>query len=163
MSSILMNTLFYKAVILQGEIWRRSLFGLRGLKRAAGNLRQAWVGVDSASGEWWEGKREKKEIQIKCTIQVACACVASVSVRFRSKKQGTRVKTTRKMAQVKERGGGGEERKVWLLPLPHPPISFFGSRFVSPAVKTENPVSLGFFCSETKRRRLLRRLRFKQS
>ena len=32
MSLILMTTLFYKAVILQGEIWRLSLLGLKGLK-----------------------------------------------------------------------------------------------------------------------------------
>ena len=30
MSLILMTTLFYKAVILQGEIWRWSLLGLKG-------------------------------------------------------------------------------------------------------------------------------------
>ena len=38
------------------------------------------------------------------------ACVASVSVRFRSKKRES--KTARKMARVKERGGG---KKVRLL------------------------------------------------
>ena len=32
MSLVLMTTLFYKAVILQGEIWRWSLLGLKGLK-----------------------------------------------------------------------------------------------------------------------------------
>ena len=32
MSLILMNTLFYKAVILQGEIWLWSLLGLKGLR-----------------------------------------------------------------------------------------------------------------------------------
>ena len=31
MSVILMTTLFYKALILQGEIWRWSLLGLKGL------------------------------------------------------------------------------------------------------------------------------------
>ena len=31
MSSILMTTVFYKAVILQGEIWHWSLLGLKGL------------------------------------------------------------------------------------------------------------------------------------
>ena len=31
-SSILMTTVFYKAVILQGEIWRWSLLGLKGLR-----------------------------------------------------------------------------------------------------------------------------------
>ena len=33
------------------------------------------------------------------------ACVASVSVRFRSKERGTRVKDRANMARVKERGG----------------------------------------------------------
>ena len=47
------------------------------------------------------------------------------------------------MAQVKEREGVGKK----------------GSRFISRAVKTENPVPrFFFFCSETKRKRLLRRL-----
>ena len=43
-------------------------------------------------------------------------------------------KTARKMARVKERGGAGEEREelpLSFLPLPHPPLSFFGSRSVS--------------------------------
>ena len=43
------------------------------------------------------------------------ACVASVSVRFRSKERGTRVK----MAQAKEWGGGEEEKnETFFLPLP---------------------------------------------
>ena len=50
------------------------------------------------------------------------------------------------MAQVKERGGGGEERKEALFPsFPLPPLSFFGSCFISRAAKTENPVPLSFF------------------
>ena len=43
-------------------------------------------------------------------------------------------KTARKMARVKERVGGGEERKelpISSLPLPLLPLSFFGSRSVS--------------------------------
>ena len=52
-------------------------------------------------------------------VTVVIACVASVSVWFRSKERGTRVKlTARKMAQVKERGGGGEERKETLADKP---------------------------------------------
>ena len=107
-----------------------------------------------------------------CGIQnlgkyVACgilACVASVSVRFRSKKWGTRVKDRAKLAQVKERGGVGEERKETFLPFLKPsfpfpfPSFFLGSRLISRAVKTENPFPRSFFCSETKRKRLLRRL-----
>ena len=34
MSLILMTTLFYKAVILHGEIWRWSVLGLKGLNNA---------------------------------------------------------------------------------------------------------------------------------
>ena len=34
MSLILMTTLFYKALILQGEIWRWSLLGPKGLRMA---------------------------------------------------------------------------------------------------------------------------------
>ena len=47
------------------------------------------------------------------------------------------------MAQVKERGEGGEERKETALLLPPPP-SFIGSRFISRAAKTENPVPRSF-------------------
>ena len=49
------------------------------------------------------------------------------------------------MAQLKERGGVWEERQVSFLPLPLPPLSFFGSRFISRAVKTENPFPRSFF------------------
>ena len=49
------------------------------------------------------------------------------------------------MAQVKERGGGGEERKESFPPLPLPPLSFFGSCFISRAAKTVNPVPRSFF------------------
>ena len=47
---------------------------------------------------------------------VTVACVASVSVRFRRKERES--KTARKVAQVKERGGGGEERKETLADKP---------------------------------------------
>ena len=47
------------------------------------------------------------------------ACVASVSVRFRSKERGTRVKDRGKMARVKERGGDREEMKETLADQPH--------------------------------------------
>ena len=48
------------------------------------------------------------------------------------------------MAQVKERGEGGEERKETALLLLPPPPSFIGSRFISRAAKTENPVPRSF-------------------
>ena len=48
------------------------------------------------------------------------------------------------MAQVKERGGVGKEGRI--LPSPPPPLlSFFGSRFISRAVKTEYPLPRSFF------------------
>ena len=49
-------------------------------------------------------------------------------------------KTALKMAQVKERAGGGEERKFPSFPSPSPPLSFSGIRFISRAAKAENPV-----------------------
>ena len=45
-----------------------------------------------------------------------------------------------------------------ILPLPFPPLSLFGSRFISRAVNTESPLPSVFLCFETKRKRLLRRL-----
>ena len=44
------------------------------------------------------------------------------------------------------------------FPSPSPLFHFFGSRFISRVVKTEDPVCWGFFCSETKQKRLLSRL-----
>ena len=55
------------------------------------------------------------------------AFVASVSVRFRSKERGTR---------VKERAKSGISKSL---------LSFFGSCFISRAFKTENPVPRSFF------------------
>ena len=153
----------YKAVILQGEIWCWSLLGLKGLKRAPEDLQEAWVGVDSASGEWWEGKREKNEIQIKCTIQVACACVVSVSVRFRSKEQGTRVKDRAKNGASK-RAGRGWRRKEGLLPSPpHPPSFSFWLSFHFLRGQNRKSRSSVFFAPKLNGKRLLRRPRFKQS
>ena len=62
------------------------------------------------------------------------ACVANVSVRFRSKERGTRVKHCAKDGASK-RAGRGVGKKVSFLPLPLPPLSFFGSRFISRAAK----------------------------
>ena len=61
----------------------------------------------------------------------------ALSVRFRSKERGTRVKDCAKNG-VSERAGKG-----WALPLP--PLSFFGSCFIPRAAKTENPVPRSFF------------------
>ena len=75
------------------------------------------------------------------------ACVASVSVRLRSKERGTRVKDRAKNG-VRERAGKGwgkKGRKVSFLPLPRPQLSFFGSCFISRVAKTENPVPRSFF------------------
>ena len=83
------------------------------------------------------------------------ACVASVSVRFRSKERGTRVsqRPCEKMAQVKERGGGGQE-------TPLPSFIFWLSFHFSGGQNRKSPSSV-LFCSETKRKRLLRRLAVK--
>ena len=85
--------------------------------------------------------------------------MASVSVRFRSKERGTRVKDRAKNGASKRAGRGGEESTSFPSITP---LSFFGSRFISRAVKTENPVPR-FFCSETKRKRLLRRRKILRS
>ena len=60
---------------------------------------------------------------------ISIACVASVSVWFRSKERGTRVKDRAKNGASKRVGRG----------------SFFGSCFISRAAKTENPVPRSFF------------------
>ena len=80
----------------------------------------------------------------QCSFQPFLTCVASVSVRFRSKQLGARVKDR----ESKRAGRGGEERKETFfsfLPLSLPPLSFFGSRSISRAAKTENPVTRSSF------------------
>ena len=59
------------------------------------------------------------------------ACQASVSMQFWSTEQGTR---------VKERVKNGPSP-----PPPPPPLSFLGSRSISRAAKTENPIPRSFF------------------
>ena len=66
-----------------------------------------------------------KERHYLCTN---IACVASVSVRFRRKERGTR---------VKDREKSGASKRA--------PLSLFGSRFISRAVKTESPLPQYFF------------------
>ena len=73
------------------------------------------------------------------------ACVASVSVRFRSKERGTRVKDRAKNGPSKRAGRGWGKK----LPLPLLPLSFFGSRFISRGVKTESPLPWSFFAPKT--------------
>ena len=60
-------------------------------------------------------------------------------MRFRSKEQGTRVKDRAKNGTSKraERGWGRNPNpNLSFLPLPLPPLSFFGSHFISSAAKT---------------------------
>ena len=67
--------------------------------------------------------------------------------------------TARKLGGVNERVGGGEERKKNFHSLTL--LSFFGSCSIFRAAKTENAVphpSLVILCSETTRKRFLRRL-----
>ena len=103
-----------------------------------------WEAIHFIS-KWWKILlvfcRDENLLSIP-RFKLNVACVASVSVRLTSKERGTRneereSKTARQMAQVKERGGGGGERKETL--------SFFGSRFISRSVKTENPLPRSFF------------------
>ena len=49
------------------------------------------------------------------------------------------------MVQVKERGGGGKERKETALTLSLPPLSVFGPRLICGAIKTENPLPRSLF------------------
>ena len=77
-------------------------------------------------------------------ISVNLACVAIVSVRFRSKERATRVKDRAKNGASK-RAGRGWAIGLDPLPLPSPLFHFFGSRFISRAAETENPVPRSFF------------------
>ena len=74
-------------------------------------------------------------VSTQCSFQPFLTCVASVSVRFRSKQLGARVKDR----ESKRAGRGGEERKETFFFLP------FGSRSISRAAKTENPVTQSSF------------------
>ena len=69
-------------------------------------------------------------------------------------------KTARKIARVKEEGGGGEEWKETLTSAPSPPSSFHCVALVSFLVspKPKIPFLCLFFCSGTERKHLLRRL-----
>ena len=80
--------------------------------------------LPSTVGIWWVKALKERKYP-----------VAIVSVRFRSKERGTRVKDRAKNDTSKraERGWGRKEGNV---PLPLPPLSFFGSHFISRAAKT---------------------------
>ena len=78
--------------------------------------------------------------------QSGIAWVASVSVRFRSKKRGTRVKDRAKNGASKK-----AEKRGRFLPLPLPPLSFFAFRFTSRAAKTEDPLPRSFFAPKPDR------------
>ena len=101
------------------------------------------------------GKSSSEHKTNNFALAIKRACVASVSVRFRSKERGTRVsqRPREKMAQIKEQGGGGEE-------TPLPSFTFCLSFHFSRGQNRKSPSSV-LFCSETKRKRLLRRLAVK--
>ena len=95
-------------------------------------------------------------------IIILIACAASVSVQFWSKERGTRIKDRAKNGASKI-AGKGWGRKEGNFPIPLHPLSFFGSRSIFRAAKTENPSPRRFlFCfgSETTRKRLLRRVSY---
>ena len=88
------------------------------------------------------------------------ACVASVSVRFRRKKRETRVKDRTENGTSKRAGRGwGGKKGVSFLPSPPPPTSFiFWFSFNFLGDQNRKSPSTVSFCSESKRKRLLRRL-----
>ena len=94
-------------------------------------------------------------------IQNALACVASVSVWFRSKERGTRVKDSAKNGSS-ERAERGWWRKEGNRFFPSPPLSlsfiFMLSLHFLRCQNQKSP-SLVFLCFETKRKRLVRRLK----
>ena len=97
-----------------------------------------------------------KSVNIK-TITVAC--VASVSVRFRSKERGKRVKDRAKNGLSKRAGRGWGRKEGNFLPSPSPPptFTFWLLSYFSRGQNRKSRSSV-FLYSETKRKRLLRRL-----
>ena len=87
--------------------------------------------------------------QLKNFLNCFVACVASVSVLFRSKERGARVKDQAKNGASK-RGGGWEERKETFLPLPLPPFIFWLSfRFSSGQNRESRSVGLSLLRNST--------------
>ena len=66
MSVILMTTLFYKALILQGEIWCWSLLGLKGLK----------------PNRWREKRVEIKILKVNMMLQWKALILDDTAVRL---------------------------------------------------------------------------------
>ena len=90
------------------------------------------------------------------------ACVASVSVRFRSKERGTIVKDCAKNGLSKRVGRGWGRKEGNASPPPSPPFIFWLVFHFSRGLNRESCSSV-FLCSETKRKRLLRRLQCSKS
>ena len=90
---------------------------------------------------------------------ITVACVASVSVRFRSKERGKRVKDRAKNGLSKRAGRGWGRKEGNFLPSPSPPPTFI-FWLLSHFSRGQNRKSRSsvFLYSETKRKRLLRRL-----
>ena len=73
--------------------------------------------------------------------------MASVSVRFRNKERGTRVKDSAKNCASKRvgRGWGRMEGNAYFRSFSSLLLSLCGSRFISRVAKTQNPVPLFIF------------------
>ena len=101
-------------------------------------------------------KQNTVESLLTATSPQRLACVASVSVRFRSKERGTRVKDRAKNG-VSKRAGRGWGRKFPSFPSPSPTFIVWLLFHFSRGQNRESRSSV-FLCCGTKRKRLLRRL-----
>ena len=95
----------------------------------------------------WEASRLRA---VSLFLQIL-ACVASVSVRFRRKERGTRVKDRAKNGVSKRAGRGGEKRKERFPSFPSlfPLFHFLALVLFLERSKPRSIPFLALFCSET--------------
>ena len=114
----------------------------RDLKRLRPMVAYKFVLTYSIESRLLAKRAQSSLFQSRLWASHSLARVASVSVRFKNKERGTRVKDRAKNGGSKRAGRGW----VSFLPSPlPPPLSFFGYSFISRAVKTENPLPRSFF------------------